>query len=64
MPIYEYRCRKCDAQFEVLQKIGADGADLICPECGEKYPEKLMSMFASADDSGSARGCGAPGGFT
>ena len=66
MPIYEYRCSKCETRFEVLQKVGADGSDLNCPECGAKQPEKLLSMFASAgnDTFGQGGGCAPGGGFT
>ncbi len=41
MPIYEYRCEKCENQFEMLQKITA--APLKeCPECGGPV-HKLVS---------------------
>ncbi|MFQ5603621.1 MAG: FmdB family zinc ribbon protein [bacterium] len=66
MPIYEYRCKNCEFQFDVLQKIGADGKDLNCPECGAPFPEKILSTFASAgSDSGQSLGGCLPGkGFT
>jgi len=41
MPIYEYRCTKCQHQMEVLQKI-SDGPKRKCPECAGKL-EKLIS---------------------
>ncbi len=33
MPIYEYRCLKCEAQFEKLQK-SSDEAITVCETCG------------------------------
>ncbi|HIE07655.1 MAG TPA: zinc ribbon domain-containing protein [Desulfarculaceae bacterium] len=33
MPIYEYKCEKCENQFEMLQKITAEPLQ-ECPECG------------------------------
>jgi len=33
MPIYEYKCQKCGASFEVLQKIN-DLPLKKCPQCG------------------------------
>jgi putative FmdB family regulatory protein len=33
MPLYEYRCRKCDARFERLEKA-SEPTDRSCPECG------------------------------
>lgn len=35
MPIYEYRCDKCEETTEVLQKVGED-APGECPHCGAK----------------------------
>jgi putative FmdB family regulatory protein len=32
MPTYEYKCKKCDHQFELWQEVGADAPK--CPECG------------------------------
>lgn len=67
MPIYEYRCQKCGNIFDAFQRIGDDGSDLACPDCGEAKPEKLFSAFASSGGdysapSASARSCGS-GGF-
>lgn len=42
MPFYEYQCRACGAQVEVMQKISA--APLRkCPECGKSQLVKLVS---------------------
>ena len=55
MPIYEYKCTKCDHVFEVFQRIGADGSELNCPVCKTPKPEKIFSAFASTGgDSGSS----------
>ena len=35
MPLYEYRCKKCEHLEEVLQKA-SDPAPAVCPECGAK----------------------------
>ncbi|MDR4496699.1 MAG: zinc ribbon domain-containing protein [Candidatus Scalindua sp.] len=66
MPLYEYRCKKCNKNFELLQK-GSEKT--VCPECGGKSLEKLFSVFASggtseASSSGngpSSPGCGSGG---
>jgi putative FmdB family regulatory protein len=42
MPFYEYQCRACDAQVEVLQKI-SDPPLKKCPECGRSQLKKLVS---------------------
>jgi putative FmdB family regulatory protein len=31
MPIYEYRCKKCETEFECLV-LGGDN-DVACPDC-------------------------------
>ena len=41
MPIYEYECKKCGENFEVLQNINEDPLT-ECPSCGGKV-EKHMS---------------------
>lgn len=33
MPIYEYRCDACEAQFEVMQKMSDDPLE-VCERCG------------------------------
>jgi putative FmdB family regulatory protein len=42
MPFYEYECRACGAQVEVLQKI-SDAPLKKCPECGKGQLQKLIS---------------------
>lgn len=42
MPFYEYQCRACGAQVEVLQKI-TDAPLKKCPECGQNKLAKLVS---------------------
>jgi len=41
MPIYEYRCRKCGNEFELIQKL-SDPPPEGCPKC-EGEVEKLIS---------------------
>jgi len=60
MPIYEFKCRKCEKRFEALRPINDDGRDLTCPECGDRRPEKVFSTFATSSVTGG--GCGGGGG--
>ena len=64
MPLYEYSCRDCAAEFEVLQPIGADGTDLECPECGASRPERQLSTFACSGDQSAAQASTGCTGFT
>jgi len=56
MPIYEYRCDKCGAKFEVRQAMGEDSSKLNCPECNAPRPKRLLSSFFSpgSGESGSS----------
>ena len=42
MPIYEYKCSKCEHQFEVIQRF-SDNPVKSCPECNKKSVQKLVS---------------------
>ncbi len=48
MPIYEYRCRGCQHEFEAV--ILPNGTPPACPECRESNLEKLISQFAVSSD--------------
>ncbi len=58
MPIYEYRCRSCKHNFEVLQKVCEDGTDLECPVCKTKSPERVFSAFSGGTSEKSSEACG------
>ena len=43
MPIYDYRCGGCQHEFEALVRSDDEA---ICPECGSRQLEKLVSRPA------------------
>ncbi|MGB0059468.1 FmdB family zinc ribbon protein [Candidatus Binatus sp.] len=49
MPIYEYRCAKCDRSFEAFVRPG-DAAE--CPHCHGSKLTREMSTFAARGSSG------------
>ncbi|TYT73945.1 FmdB family zinc ribbon protein [Desulfobotulus mexicanus] len=55
MPIYEYRCMKCDHTFEMLMRL--KDPKPACPSCGSGKTEKLMSCAAIRPE-GVPRGSG------
>lgn len=68
MPMYEYRCRSCDTEFETLVQ---GSARPVCPHCGGRKLEKKLSVFAvsstggkesAAEPSGPCRSCPHSGG--
>ena len=46
MPIYEYRCRKCRKRFSVLTLRVSERVAAVCPNCGSRAADRLMSRFA------------------
>ena len=50
MPLFDYRCRACQHEFESLVRGGVTPP---CPACGSGDLEKLPSLFAV--DSASTR---------
>ena len=66
MPLYEYRCRDCGHQFEILQSLGEGAGGLACPSCRAAALDKQFSTFATASGGGGASaeslaGCGEGG---
>lgn len=65
MPVFEYRCKKCEEEFEQLVFSAKETVE--CPKCGNVDNEKLISAFASTHSHGSAASptsCSSSGGFT
>lgn len=67
MPIFEYRCKQCNHEFEALV-YGAQKAE--CPKCQSGKLETKLSVFAapakgsssSAASTGACGSCGDPRG--
>lgn len=70
MPIYEYICRDCRADFELLTASSRrDAPETVCPQCGQTKIARKISLMAQPVVKGStingraeAFDCGAPGG--
>jgi putative FmdB family regulatory protein len=45
VPVYEYRCAKCDTQFEELVRAAAEPPP--CPACGSGKVVRLYSAFGT-----------------
>jgi putative FmdB family regulatory protein len=45
VPLYDYACRQCGREFEVLVRTG-HGSELRCPDCQATDVERLLSNFA------------------
>jgi putative FmdB family regulatory protein len=57
MPVYEYVCRRCSAQFEELV---FDGRTPQCPTCSAADVEKVLSVVSvgKSDHVPSPEACG------
>lgn len=65
MPIYEFHCEKCDADFEQLFRTMDAQAKAHCPECGGTRTRRKLSLFgmsvASSRGAEPARSAGRSG---
>src|SRR5947209_19738899 len=43
VPLYDFRCRSCAAEFEAMTPVGASAP---CPECGAADADRLLRPFA------------------
>lgn len=60
MPMYEYRCRDCHAEFEAITSF-ANADNVACEACGSLNVERIASAFAcSMSSAGSSAGAPAP----
>ncbi|MBW1721276.1 MAG: zinc ribbon domain-containing protein [Deltaproteobacteria bacterium] len=63
MPIYEFKCMKCDKEFECI--VFGDESDVTCPDCEARDVRRLMSAcsfksdgnFSSSSGSSGCSGC-------
>lgn len=45
MPIYEYHCKACNDNFEVIRSVAKMTNTSKCPSCGARS-QRNLSMFA------------------
>lgn len=43
MPIYEYICKSCGHEFELMQKM-SESSTQACENCGKKKAERVISQ--------------------
>ena len=57
MPIFEYKCKKCNTKFDILHKSSSNLGDVVCPNCQSTENQKLLSTFSSTGFSSPASSC-------
>jgi len=55
MPIFEFKCSKCEEFFEVIV-MGSDDRDITCPKCKSEQFERVVSKtnFSMGPSGGSS----------
>ena len=48
MPIYEFRCLKCNEVFEILKVKAEDELEMCCPHCRSEDFERVLSTTTYA----------------
>ena len=62
MPLFEYKCAKCNSKFEVLHKSANNIENVECPECHSAETKKLLSTFSAAGFSSAGSDYSSSGG--
>lgn len=58
MPIYEFKCLKCNECFEILVMNDKDSVEMRCPGCGAEDFERILSCASYSMDGASGAGQG------
>lgn len=58
MPIFEFKCKKCKENFDILFRSRDEKLSVVCPKCGSTRAERQMSAFAGKVGNTSAGGAG------
>jgi putative FmdB family regulatory protein len=53
MPIYEFKCGKCEHIFEVMGGYEERDKPHKCPKCGSKRVKQAISLFSAKPPSSS-----------
>lgn len=57
MPLFEYKCKKCGQTTEFLER-GSGLSRHVCPHCGGKHLQKLVSTFSAGRSNSKINGGG------
>lgn len=59
MPIYEFKCLKCEEFIEILVVNSSDEMELKCPKCSGEELERVLSATNHSIGVGGSAGSGA-----
>ena len=52
MPLYEFKCLKCNEFFEILVMRQEDQIEMVCPKCDSPEIERVLSTMSYSMSSG------------
>lgn len=52
MPLYEYHCRSCYSEFDMLRKLSDRDDEIECPVCRSRQIKRKMSVSAAPSHNG------------
>jgi len=52
MPIYEFKCLKCENFFEILVMNKNETVEMKCPQCGAEDFERVLSTTRHSINAG------------
>ena len=62
MPIYEFKCSKCEEFFEVIVMGSGDDREINCPKCESREFQRVVSTtnyaMGNSGNSGNSGGSG------
>ena len=56
MPIYEYRCKRCNGEFSALIMRSGDESEIRCERCSSTALIRILSRFSYHQSEGSRLG--------
>ncbi len=59
MPIFEFHCKQCRADFKTLRRTEKLD-EVTCPDCGTDRVARLLSVTASSTSSQGPDSCSMP----
>ena len=60
MPIYEYICRDCNFEFEVIRSMSQADAVMTCDKCGGGKIKRKISVFFAESGGKAVAGMSEP----
>jgi putative FmdB family regulatory protein len=59
MPLYEYKCRDCEACFDALRAMSEADEPIACLQCDSENTYRTVSLFSAVGGEGVIAGPGA-----